>query len=118
MTEAATDQDDDSSSPFCSIHLRSFSSAGGVMLKAAMSQLERMDACLDTLTTELNKVNTHVGCIARRQVVMGCFTMSPSPSPSLQASEDEDVNDGSNDDDDDVDEDASSSDDEEMTASQ
>ena len=42
------------------------SSAGGVTLDAIMAQLQRMDARLDTLTTELYKVNTHVGRIARR----------------------------------------------------
>ena len=41
------------------------SSAGGVTLKAIMAQLQRMDARLDTLTTKLYQVNTHVGCIAQ-----------------------------------------------------
>ena len=39
--------------------------SGGVMLKAIMTQLERIDAPLDTLTTELYQVNTHVSRIAR-----------------------------------------------------
>ena len=90
------------------------SSVGGVTLEAIMAQLERMDAYLDTLSDELCQVNTCVGCIARRQVVMGGFTMSPSPSP--QASEDEGDDDGFGDDDED--DGASSSRDEEMTASQ
>ena len=36
-----------------------------------MAQLQRMDARLDTLSTELYQVNVHVGHIARRQVTMG-----------------------------------------------
>ena len=53
---------------------------GGVTLEAIMAQLERMDARLDTLTTELYQVNTRVSRIARRQAHMGGFIMSPSPS--------------------------------------
>ena len=86
------------------------------MLEAVMAQLEHMDACLNTLTTELYQVNTRVSRIARRQTHTGGFTTSPSPSPSPQASKIKDDDDGSDDDDDD--EDASSSSDEEMTASQ
>ena len=41
------------------------SSSGGVTLEAIMAQLEHMDACLDTLSTELYQVNTHVSRIAR-----------------------------------------------------
>ena len=78
-----------------------------------------MDACLNTLTTELYQVNTRVSRIARQQTHMGGFTTSPSPSPSPYASKIEDDDDGSDDDDDDDDDkDASSSGDEEMTASQ
>jgi len=69
-----------------------------------------MDARLDTLTTELYQVNTHVDRIARRQACLGGFITSPSPSP--EASEDENVNDGTNDED----EDASSSSDYETTS--
>ena len=43
----------------------SSSSAGGVMLEAVIVQLERMDARLDTLTTELYQVNTHASRISR-----------------------------------------------------
>ena len=75
-----------------------------------MAQLERMDAHLDTLNTELYQVNTRVSRIAQWQARIGGFTASPSPSLSLEASEDKD-------DDDDEDEDANSSDDKEMTAS-
>ena len=97
------------------------SSAGGVMHEAIMSQLQRMDAHLDTLTDEMSQVTTHVGRIARCQAHLGGFVASPSPSP--QALEDENDDDGSSDDDDDdddedEDEDASSSGNEEMTASQ
>ena len=77
-----------------------------------------MDARLDTLSTELYQVNTHVSRIARWQARMGGFISSPSPSSSLQALEDKDDDDGFGDDDDDEDEDASSSRDEEMTVSQ
>ena len=80
-----------------------------------MAQLVRMDAHLDTLSDELCQVNTCVGLIEQRQVVMSGFTASSSPSP--QASEDESDGDGSGDDAD-QDNGASTSDDEEMTASQ
>ena len=60
-----------------------------------------MDACLDTLSTELYQVNIRVGHIARRQASMGGFapeaTPSP-PSPVASASEDEDDDDGDDDD--------------------
>ena len=69
-----------------------------------MAQLERMDARLDTLTTELYQVNTRVGHIAKRQARLGGFV--ESPSPTLEASEEKD-DDGDSDDDND-DEDASS----------
>ena len=39
------------------------SSSGGVMLEAIMAQLKCMDARLDTLTTKLYQVNTHVSHI-------------------------------------------------------
>ena len=41
------------------------SSASGVTIDVIMAQLQRMDACLDTLTNELCQVNTRVGRIAR-----------------------------------------------------
>ena len=66
-----------------------------------MAQLQHMDACLDTLSTELYQVNVRVGRIARRQASMGGFapeaTPSP-PSPVSSDSEDEDDDDGDNDD--------------------
>ena len=78
-----------------------------------MAQLQRMDAHLDTLSTELYQVNVHVGHIARRQASMGGFTPEATPSPSspmTSASEDKD-DDGDDDDaSDDADGDASSTD--------
>ena len=80
-----------------------------------MMQLQRMDACLDTLSTELYQVNVRVGCIARWQAIMGGFALeaSPLPPPPVASdSEDEDDDDGDDDDtsDDDDDEDATSTD--------
>ena len=72
-----------------------------------MAQLQRMDARLDSLTDEMCQVNTHVGCIARRQACLGGFAPSPSPSPEASVNEDGD----------DDDEDASFSSDDEMTTS-
>ena len=69
-----------------------------------------MDAYLDTLTTKMYQVNTHVSCIPRRQARLGGFV--ESPSPPLEASEDNETSeddDNSDDDDDDEDGDASSS---------
>ena len=57
------------------------SSVGGVSLEAIMAQLVGMDARLDTLSDELCQVNTCVSCIARRQAVMGGFTVASSSSP-------------------------------------
>ena len=73
-----------------------------------------MDACLDTLSTELYQVNVRVDRIARRQASMGGFaskaTPSP-PSPMASTSEDEVDDDGDDDDaSDDADGDASSTD--------
>ena len=66
-----------------------------------------MDAHLDTLTTKMYQVNTHVGRIVRRQAHLGGFVESPSlPLEAPKASEDDD---DSNDNDDDKDGDASSS---------
>ena len=80
-------------------------------LEAVMVQLQCMDAHLDTLTTKLYQVNTHVSRIARRQDHLGGSIASPSPSP--EAFEDKDATDG---DDDDKDNDASSSSDDETTS--
>ena len=66
-----------------------------------MMQLQRMDARLDTLSTELYQVNVRVGRIARRQASMGGFALEATPSPPspvASASEDEDDDDGDDDD--------------------
>ena len=79
-----------------------------------MAQLQHMDACLDTLFTELYQVKVCVGLIARRQVSMGGFALKATPSaPSLVASDSVDKDDDDGDDDDasdDADGDASSTD--------
>ena len=68
-----------------------------------MTQLQRMDARLDTLSTELYQVNVRVGCIARRQATMGGFALQPTPSPPYPVASDSDVEDDDDDDDDDDD---------------
>ena len=65
-----------------------------------MAQLQRMDARLDTLFIELYQVNDCVGCIARRQAIMGGFAPEASPPPPPVASDSEDKNDDDGDDDD------------------
>ena len=62
-----------------------------------MAQLQRMDARLDTLSTEMYQINVRVGRIARRQVTMGGFASKaspPPPPPVASDSEDEDDDDG------------------------
>ena len=74
---------------------------GNVTLGDVMAQLQRMDARLDTFSTELYQVNVRVGCIARWQATMGGFApkATPSPPPPLAFDfEDEDVDDGDDDD--------------------
>ena len=79
-----------------------------------MAQLQRMDARLDTLSTELYQVNVCVSRITRRQATMGGFAPEPTPSPPPPVafdSKDEDDDDSDNDDaSDDSDGDASSTD--------
>ena len=71
-----------------------------------MAQLQCMDACLDTLSTQLYQVNVRVGCIARRQAIIGGFALEASPSPPPpMASDFEDDNDDDGDDDDALDDD-------------
>ena len=73
-------------------------------------QLQRIDARLDTLSTELYQVKVRVGRIAQRQASMGRFApeATPSPPPPMASDfEDEDNDDG---DDDDADGDAISTD--------
>ena len=74
-----------------------------------MTQLQRMDARLDTLFTELYQVNVRVGRIAQRQVTMGGFALQPTPSPPHPVASDFDAED--DDDDDDGDDDDASDDD-------
>ena len=61
-------------------------------------QLQHMDACLDTLSTELYKVNVRVGRIARRQAIMGGFALEASPPPLPVAFDFEDKDDDGDDD--------------------
>ena len=79
-----------------------------------MAQLQRMDARLDTLSTELYQVNVYVGGIAIQQAIIGGFAPEaspPPPPPVASNSEDEDNDDGDDDDAlDDDDGDASSTD--------
>ena len=79
-------------------------------LDVIMVQLQCMDACLDTLTVELNQVNTHVGRIARWQGRLGGFMKSRS-SPLESSKDDDDFDDN----DDDKDGDVSSSSTDEMS---
>ena len=76
-----------------------------------MVQLQRMDARLDTFSTELYQVNVCVGRIARQQAVMGGFAPEASSLPPLMAydskAEDDDVGDDDDASDDDDDGDAS-----------
>ena len=74
-----------------------------------MAQLQRMDARLDTLSTELYQVNIRVDRIARWQVTMGGFAPEPTPSPPHPVASDFDAED--DDDDDDSDDDDASNDD-------
>ena len=74
---------------------------GDVTLGDVMAQLQRMDARLDTLSTELYQVNVRVGHIARWQATMGDFApeATPSPPPPMASdSKDEDADDGDDDD--------------------
>ena len=75
-----------------------------------MVQLQRMDARLDTFSTELYQVNVHVGRIARRQVAMGGFAPEPTPSPPHPVASDSDVENDDDDDDDGDDDDATDDD--------
>ena len=68
-----------------------------------MAQLQRMDARLDTLSTELYQVNVRVGRIARRQAAMGGFAPEPTPLPPHPIAFDSDAEDDDNDDGDDDD---------------
>ena len=76
-----------------------------------MAQLQRMDARMDTLSTELYQVNVHVGRIARRQAAMGGFEPEPTPSPPYPVAPNSNAKDDDNDGDDDDDDDDASNDD-------
>ena len=91
------------------------SSTSGVTLEDIMTQLQCMDARLDTLSDELCQVNSCVGCIAQRQTVMGGFVASPSPTLEVFEDEDEDDDDDATTSDDKDDRDASSSSADEMS---
>ena len=80
-----------------------------------MVQLQRMDARIDTLSTELYQVKIRVGCIGQRWVIMGGFAFKASPPFPLAASEDEDDDDDATDFEDDDDGDASSPSTDEMS---
>ena len=75
-----------------------------------MAQLQRLDARLDTFSTELYQVNVCVGRIARRQASMGSFAPKATPSPPSPVASYFEDDDDDNGDDDDVDGDASSTD--------
>ena len=70
-----------------------------------MTQFQRMNARLDTLSTELYQVNVHVGRFARRQAIMDGFALEASPPPPLVAFDFEDEDDDDSDDDDAFDDD-------------
>ena len=90
------------------------SSSGDVSLGDVMTQLQRLDARLDTLSTELYQVNVRVGRIARRQAAIGGFAPEATPSPPHPVASDSDADDdddnGDDDDASDDDGDASSTD--------
>ena len=67
-----------------------------------MAQVQCMNARLDTLSTELYKVNVRVSRIARRQVTMGGFAPEPTPSPPNPITSDSDAEDDDDGDDDDA----------------
>ena len=73
-----------------------------------MAQLQRMDACLDTLSTELYQVNVRVGRIAWRQAPMGGFAPKATPSPPFPVASDSEDEDDDDDASNDADGDASS----------
>ena len=75
-----------------------------------MTQLQRMDARLVTLFTELYQVNVRVGRIAQRQATMGGFALQPTPSPPHPVASDSDAEDDDDDGDDGDDDDTSNDD--------
>ena len=85
------------------------SSSGDVSLGDVMAQLQRMDARLDTLSTELYQVNVRVGRITRRQAAMSGFALEPTPSPPHPVASDSNAEDDDGDDDDTSDDDGDAS---------
>ena len=77
------------------------SSSGDVSLGDVMAQLQRMDARLDTLSTELYQVNVHVSRLDT--LSMGSFAPEPTPSPPHLVASDSDAEDDDDDDGDDND---------------
>ena len=70
-----------------------------------------MNARLDTLSIEMYQMNICVGCIARRQAIMGKFAPEATPSPpSVDFDSDDDDGDDDDASEDDDDGDASSTD--------
>ena len=84
-----------------------FFSTSDVSLGDIMAQLQRMDARLDTLSTEPYQVNIHVNRIAWWQATIGGFASEASPP----VASDSDFDSDSKDDDDGDDDDASDDDD-------
>ena len=74
-----------------------------------------MDACLDTLSTELYQVNVCVNRIKRRQATIGGFTPKATPSPPPPVASDSDAKDDDGDDDDASDDDGDASSTDEMS---
>ena len=67
-----------------------------------MTQLQRMDARLDTLSIELYQVNVCVDRIAQWQATMGGFAPEPTPSPPHLVASDSNAEDDDDDDGDDA----------------
>ena len=81
------------------------------MCPCLMAQFQRMDARLDTLSTEMYQANVCVGCIAQWQMTMGRFALEATPSPpSVDSDSDDDNGDDDDASEDDDDGDASSTD--------
>ena len=75
-----------------------------------MAQLQRLDACLDTLSVDLCQMNTHVGFIAQHQAEMGGYTMPSTPVALADESDVDDADATASEDDDDGDASSSSTD--------
>ena len=91
------------------------SSFGDASLGDILAQLQRMDARLDTLSTELYQVNVRVDRIARQQATMGGFAPEPTPSSPHPVAFDSNVEDDDGDDDDTSDDDGNASSTDEMS---